>query len=429
MFREFFQRFLNPQTPTFIELPGGFPEERTEEATSASSGNNIKDKILHCLITPPLLLLYFILSVTLFIIDTFKPIRKLVVFYDNNRFRNSEEYSNHYQALVDNIISDCGRYNLSAREPPTLGETHSFYSLYNTENGLLLPNMIQGGYSDLLKTCTEQGKFALIYIHDPMLPSPLEYVHRLLTSEEMINMIRRYQMLLWFGSVTTAEGLQVANYLRARQFPFIGFLTLKSETKLEFICRIEGKLFDFSLSSLESKLQAAYSKLLVLRQQRQNRELQRLVMEQQDYRYQQSLMRDQERSRASDEARLQEQQQQEEEGLKKQWLLWRKSVLHPEPTEGDICRLGIRTNTGRLVRKFDASLPIEEVYAFVELHLLGVLSNNETYEADSAPDYNYSYNFKLTTPVPRVELDPEKLIRDEAAIYPSGTVVYEQSDV
>lgn len=414
MVRDLFQGIFNLQSPpVFIQLPGGFPEDVAGTTETERSSTRLKSRIWTFFLKPPLLILYFLLSTVLFIISGLRPLRKLAGFYDRSKSNYSKRYPNQYQALVTNLLAEEELYGFSSRE--SLDNSYSFYSLYNAETGILLCNVVRGDYNELINRCVEEGKLGLVYLHDPLLADPFEYLHRVLCKEEVVNAIKRFKILIWFGNVINSEGAQVANQLKARQFPFIGILTLRDQSKMQLVCRLEGKLFDFMLSLLEPKLQSAYSKILNFRRQRQNRELQRFVVEQQELRHQ-----------VLEDVSSRQQLQETENELKLRWLLWRNSTLKSEPTEGEICKLSIRTDTGRLVRSFDASLPIEEIYAFVELHLHGILNTEDSNIPSQPPNYNYIYGFKLVTPVIRVELDQQKLIRDEHNIYPSGTVVVEQ---
>ncbi|AAS52196.2 ADR276Wp [Eremothecium gossypii ATCC 10895] len=420
MLREYYQRFLNQEQPTFTQLPGGFPEEVPEsgEERRPSLGTRIKTWVLAGIIIPPLAILYCLAATVLYTVNVCGSVKRIAGFYGH---RESMGHAAQFRLLLESLLIDSAQATRRKRRKRRRGRMYTFSSLYNLENGHMLPQLVPGGYGQLVKTCAEQGKFALVYLHDPLLADPLEYVNGVLSNEEMVGMMKRYQMLLWFGDVTTAEGLQVANMLKVRQFPFLGVMMWKSEKKLEFVGRLEGQGTDFNLASLDHKLQQAYAKLIQFRQQRQNRDLQRLMIEQQDHRYQESLRHDQERERLRQERRA-------EEARKQNWLLWRKSKLRPEPTQGDICKVGIRTGSGRMIRKFDASLPIEEIYAYVELYRKGILLQDEPF--DQPPeDYQYDYGFILTTTMPRTELDPAKIIRDEKSIYPIGTVMVEQYDV
>lgn len=292
----------------------------------------------------------------------------------------------------------------------------------------MLSSYIQRGYAQLLKAASEQGKFAIIYLHNPLADDCGQYLSKILCTERFVNLAQKYETLLWFGDVTVSEGLQVANSLKVRQFPFLGLLAMKSGSKIELIERLEGELLTYSLDSLEAKLAKFYPRLIELRQQHQNTELRRLMREQQDSRFQESLRQDQERDRRQEAARQREAEERHEQGLKKQWLLWRRSVLADAPTSMQgACKVAIRTAAnGRVVRKFDASLPVEEIYAYVELLSQGMLeTQRDPHSSLQKPDYEYRYPFMLITPVPRVELDPQAIIRDVDVIYPSGNIVME----
>lgn len=422
---DYIHRLLRPQQQPLTPLPGAFPENESNTEPAPAGRRKPLRGLLRIVLSVPLILLYYVLNTILFLLNTLRPFSRIYGFYD----RRNKHTSNHADDLSA-LIESLGRDSTSSARGQEQGlNQYNFMSLYDLEDGSLASQVVDDGYTALLKSASQQGKFAMIYLHDSMLDAPVEYVNNILCTDRFTAMVKKYQVLLWFGDVMTSEGLQVANALKVRQFPFLGLLAMKNESKIELVGRIEGRLFDYSLNSLENKLARYYPKLIQLRQQRQNVELQRLMRQQQDSRFQDSLRRDQERDqRRQAEQELQRQQQLEEE-LKKQWLLWRKSKLAPEPSSpSTLCRVAIRTlQNGRIVRNFNPDLPIEEIYAYVELLQLGLL-NDETAPPPTEPDYHYTYTFKLITPVPRVELDPEMIIKDQDAIFPSGNVVMELLD-
>lgn len=439
-----FQRLLHSQQQSFTPIPGSFPGEVEESANTRPAANELHNNergprikkwlsfngLLRILLYSPLLVLYYVLNILLTLCNSLRPLHRTSRFYDKKR-RRSSDHGDELATLIESLARNSGSVDTGNAQDDRTGSgvAYSFSSLYNLEDGSLLPQVVQGGYTCLLQACSEQGKFAMIYLHDALLDDPMEYVRTLLCSEQFTVLVKKYQVLLWFGDVTTSEGLQVANSLKVRQFPFLGLLSLKNESKLELVGRVEGKLYDYSLEAMESKMARHYPHLIALRQQRQNIELQRLMREQQDLRYQESLTRDQERERQRQEAQARHIQRNREAELKKQWLLWRKSRLSPEATGEGVCRVAIRLeNGGRIVRKFDAGLPIEEIYAYVELYQSGLLDGAEVFTGSTEPSYDHRYPFRLTTPVPRVVLDQTKTISEETAIYPSGNIVMEALD-
>lgn len=427
------RRIIHGGDPPFTPIPGAFPEgdeqanEREAEVTAEDDTQRhyqwSKRAVLAAILRIPFVLLYYIMTWTIVLLSLLKPVCNLSGFYKrkNSRLSDPKFQLNNLLETLDNESQrtlNPGAHNVDT-------PAYTFESLYNLESGNLSSDIIQGGYTDLLNACSEQCKFAIIYLHDSLLDNNMQYVNGLLCTERFATLVKKYQVLLWFSEVTVSEGLQVANALKIRHFPFLGVLCLKAEKKIEVIGRLEGNLDKYNDNTLENILVKGHSKLVQIRQQRQNLALQRLIREQQDSRYSDSLRRDQETARQRDSERQIQLERERQELYRRQWLLWRKSQLHPEPNDGSACRIAIRMDgQSRIIRKFDSNLDIEEIYAYVELSLNGLLNSTET--SSSPPQgYEHRYEFVLITPVPRKELDPATMIGNEPAIYPSGNIVME----
>lgn len=419
-------------------IPGAFP---TPEALSASNHNDpelqpIQDeasssptnsvKYLHLLLQIPLYILYYMISIILVILTLLKPILNFNKIYDK---RHKQHYDN--AAEVASLLEEisCGSY--TPEESESSSPRYLFGSLYNSDMGAIPSTYIQNSYLELLDNCSTQYKFGLIYLHDPVVTNKMSYVNNILCSERFVNCIKSYQMLLWFGDVTKSEGLQVANSLKVRKFPCIAIIAKKTSETAEIIFSFNGSIEEYNPKKLEAVLVKRYPSLLQMIEERQNDDRDRHTRDQQDERFRESLRRDQERERQRTEIRQREQREQEVETLKRQWLLWRKSRLHPEPSisqSDDVSRIAIRlANNERIIRNFSYSVPIEEIYAYVELVQTGVMDSNEQCQYGTAPPegYEHTYNFRLTIPVPRRELVLDTLIGDEQGICPSGNIIVE----
>lgn len=419
-------------------IPGAFP---TPEALSTSIHNDpelqpIHDeatspasspvKYLHLLLQIPLYILYYLVSIILVILTLMKPILNFNKIYDR-RHREHYDHGAEMTSLLEEL--SCASYTPEASEPNS--SQYSFGSLYNSDMGAIPSPYLQNSYLELLDNCSTQYKFGLIYLHDPIVTNKMSYVNNILCSERFVNCIKTYQMLLWFGDVTNSEGLQVANSLKVRKFPCIVILAKKTSETAEVIFSFNGPIEDYNPKKLEAVLVKKYPSLLQMIEERQNIDRDRHTRDQQDERFRESLRRDQERERQRAETILREQQEQEMETLKKQWLLWRKSKLHSEPSipeSENVSRIAIRlANNERIIRNFNYSLPIEEIYAYVELVQTGMIDSDEQYQYGTSPPegYEHHYRFRLTIPVPRRELDFDTLIRDEHGICPSGNIIVE----
>lgn len=422
-------------------IPGGFPESSASPLnvpSSTSDGNSGNEqsntltqtqftinKIFSIFLQIPLFLLSYFVTTVVVLLSIINRFFRLTNFYDKSQSKSS--HSSNLNELLDSLTAQSST-SLSSNT----STTYNFGSIYNPESGIITGNQFQHSYTELIEACTKQCKFGLIYIHDPLLDNPMDYVDKILCTEQLVNLIKKYQIMIWFGDALKSEGLQVANALKVRQFPFIGVLTVKSLNKIELIARAEGSLSNYHPNKFERLLRKNYTGLLQLAQQRQNVEMQRLIREQQNTRFRDSLRRDQERDRERADARQREIRQVNQERLREQWLRWRLYKLHPEATDSSIASIvAIRfENNERVVRKFDANLSIEEIYAYVELRRNGMLDGDERNNENINPPLNYThtYDFKLISPVPKEELDPGLLIKDSESIFPSGNIMIEESD-
>ncbi|KAK5961443.1 clathrin-mediated endocytosis regulator UBX3 PWA37_001303 [Arxiozyma heterogenica] len=418
-------------------IPGGFPtinvsnssNNNTTQSQDVPPANNSTTSFLRIVLQIPLYILYYLVTIILTILSLLKPILNFNKLYAHCH-RQYYDYNTNMKVLLDQISNEDVHNDLH------LGSSnYTFGSVYNSETSVIPAQLIQNSYLALLENCSSECKFGLIYLHNPLLCDKMSYVKHILCSPRVINCIKSYQMLLWFGDVTTSEGLQVSNALKVRKFPYFGILSRRSNETAEIIFNFNGPIEEFNPRDLESVLVQKYPDLLQMIEQRQNIERDRLIRQQQDERFRQSLLHDQARERQRNEALRREQEQRDQELLKRQWLLWRKSQLHPEPTRSqaqDISRIAIKmnnfhNNSSRIVRNFDPTLPIEEIYAFVELTQNNIMESGDRYEyGDNPPNgYQHQYKFKLIIPVPRKELVPSTLIGNEPGIYPSGNIIVE----
>lgn len=425
----------------YNHMPGYFPgftdnrgevtdQEDMDVGDSRSSGYMLGQRVLGYIFQFPLLVLFCWLTVIFEVVAMLKPLRKLTTFYDKKNHGISHQDC--IARLIENLEKDSQKVALGADSNVPTENTYSFGSLYNLESATLAKEMLQTSYTKLLDKCAEQLRFGIIYLHDPLIDDSMNYVSKILCSEEFVKLLKKYQIVLWFGDITNTEGLQVSNSLKVRSFPFLGILTIKTDKKIELYGKYEGVIDEFTPRTLENILKKEYPSLLQQRQQKQNVEVERIIREQQDVRFNESLRRDQERTRQEEDATNRRRMEEERQALKKQWLLWRKKHLQVEAPAGhDSSKIAVRMSDGnRVVRKFDSTLPIEEIYAFVELYNEGLLSSEEDYFPNDPPsNFEHHYQFKLVVPVPRKELDQTKTISEETAIYPTGNIVIENLEV
>ncbi|SCU89767.1 LAME_0E05380g1_1 [Lachancea meyersii CBS 8951] len=427
---DYIQRLLRPGgNPQFQPIPGSFPATEPEQSYTpdASITRTSLEKVAKTCLKVPLLLIYYALAALISLLSVLRPLNKLWSFYDRKK-KKTLNHEDALSSLLENLsVEHSFLLTKNSIEETSLENSFSFASIYGTEDGTLTTHLLPS-YAKLLQSTSAQGKFGIVYLHDSLLDN-CGHCLGALCSEKFVNMARKYEVFIWMGDITTPEGLQVANGLKVRKLPFIGLLAPKPGYKIQVIDTLEGEHSSCSLDSFEANMAKFYPRLIELRQQRQNIELQRLIREQQDSRYQASLRQDQGNTRRREAEEADQRRQQNEVRQKQQWLSWRRKTLAQEPSSFETsCRVAIRiADVGRVVRNFDANLPIEEIYAFVELTRLGLLNDSpDANQTESRkPDYEYKYPFQLRTPVPRVDLDPQSTIKDVDEIYPSGNIVME----
>lgn len=303
-------------------IPGGFPTVNTSnpgnndtnnnddvdnngttQSQDVSLANNNTTSFLRMALQIPLYILYYLVTIIVIILSLLKPILNFSKLYAHHH-RPHNDYNANITNLLDQI-SEGYVYNDSHLESSNC----TFGSVYNSETSVIPAQLIQNSYLELLENCSSECKFGLIYLHDPLLCDNMSYVAYILCSQRVINCIKSYQMLLWFGDVTTSEGLQVANALKVRKFPYLGVLSKRSNETAEIIFNFNGSIEEFNPRDLECILVQRYPHLLQMIEQRQNLERDRLIRQQQDERFRHSLLRDQDRERQQNEALHREQEQ------------------------------------------------------------------------------------------------------------------------
>jgi len=193
--------------------------------------------------------------------------------------------------------------------------------------------------------------------------------------------------IVWGGSINqTGEAMQVSHMLSASAYPFIGVLAAMTSTTYYRIldCLIGNTSPADLITRLTNILEYNMTTVAVTRADREERETNRRLREEQDRAYKESLALDQEKERK----RKEEERKKEEEKLAiereefkkkkkeeqlKQDLERKRNNLPPEPTDDgkSICRVRITLPSGtRLERRFLKADKFSTVYDFVDINFL-----------------------------------------------------------
>ncbi|KAG9533114.1 UBX-domain-containing protein, partial [Aureobasidium melanogenum] len=317
------------------------------------------------------------------------------------------------------------RPNNSDRRPLNPRDTASrfirdFEEEYNVE-----PNTIpffENGYAQAFDLAKRDLKYLLVILLSPEHDDTAPFVRDTLLSPQIKEFIQNHvsDMIVWAGSVQDSEAYQVANALNVTKFPFTGLIVHTpsvSSTSMSLIARVAGPVSPSEfLAKMQDAMQKRDQELEGARRQRSEQQASRSLREEQNSAYERSLAQDRERARQRKEAEAARQKAESEERERAeakarkaqnilQWRKWRAQSLPQEPasTVSDVVRISVRMPSGeRVIRKFGADAPLEELYAFVECYDI-MQSDELALEKDvSEPNgYSHEYEFQLVSPMPR----------------------------
>ncbi|KAH3681672.1 hypothetical protein WICPIJ_007360 [Wickerhamomyces pijperi] len=322
----------------------------------------------------------------------------------------------------------------------TANEFISSFQRYYDRTGEL--DWFEGGYSNALYVAKRDARFLLCYLHSAEHDDADEFVKEILLNEQFKLLLKEHNVLLWAGDVEKSEGYQASNALEIMKYPSLVLLSLKTSTqetpsgtttsspKLSVVSRIQGLIpTEKVIRRLKTQIDKLQPTLITIRTERQQAELSRMIRQQQDQAYQESLAKDQARETAKQEELLKQQR-------KKGWLEWKLSQMKPEcTTPGQFSRIAVRLPSGaRIQRCFSKNEEtLEDIYTWVELNLQELIAGNEPLQAiDSnvsgpAGSIEYQFGFNLNSIMPRVKIDCDATvpIGQCNGVSPNGNLVVE----
>lgn len=312
---------------------------------------------------------------------------------------------------------------------------------------------VETGFNLTLDNCKRDSKFLLAVLISPSHDDTHSWVRETLMSSQFHQFLQTHEqeLVLWGGSVQDAEGYQVATSLNCTKFPSAVLVCQTAEASgstssqvghMVVVMRAAGPLPANELvAKLGSAVTAQQAQLSASRAQRAEHQAQRSLREEQDSAYERSLAQDRERvrrRREEEEAKERAEKQAEQAALeaerrvqqREQWRQWRRSQLLKEPDGATgAVRLSIRLANGeRLIRKFAAESPLEELYAYVDCYDTPIPESGDS-QATAAPrNYEHEYSFRLVSPLPRNVIDLEQGGSVGERVGRGGNLIVEQLD-
>jgi len=193
----------------------------------------------------------------------------------------------------------------------------SFLIEFERQFGQVHPTC-QPNFNQALAKAKSEFKFLLAYIHSPHHDDTDEFCRTVLCTEVITEFVNT-NFLFWMGSVALSEGFKVSAELGATTFPFLAVICYNVKGEPTLVDTIEGTLgLHELLSQLTVVIEQHGPSLQGIRNQRQQQERDRNLIQEQDLAYQQMLKEDQEKEeRERNEVRERERKLQEEENKKK----------------------------------------------------------------------------------------------------------------
>ncbi|EIE81566.1 hypothetical protein RO3G_06271 [Rhizopus delemar RA 99-880] len=273
------------------------------------------------------------------------------------------------------------------------------------------------------------------------------FCRNILTSLELIEFLRLYQVIVWGGNVRRTEAFQVSNILEATTYPFIAIIALQtspssgsslSSPKMSVIDRIEGPTTSAAvIRRFQNVIARTEININRMRAEREQREQEQALRREQERAYAESLRIDREREkrimRERQAAAMRERARLLEKKNRKLYIRYLCQKLRDDSMDSNekTVRISFRMADGsRAIRKFKGSDTLETLYQFVEAHPYMEIYENESCIDEVPEDYVHKYKFTVHSAYPRTvyQADPEKKIIDEKSLWPSATLIVDPED-
>jgi len=262
------------------------------------------------------------------------------------------------------------------------GDVTQFCREFDMTYGASHPPFCRLGYYQALEEAKRDLRFLLVYLHCEDHQDTDRFCREVLSSPAVTQQVRDLNILFWACSVRKAEGLKVSQALRENSYPFLALIVLRQH-RMVVVARQEGLSQPQQLTDWLSKTVTEYEAFIVAaRADREERNLDREIRNQQEAEYAETLRRDQEREeRAREQEEKERRDLEEKETLRREELEKKDQIVRlkielanqipeePEPHAEDVVRVVIKLPDGqRLDRRFLLSHSLKHIYYYVFCH-------------------------------------------------------------
>lgn len=247
-----------------------------------------------------------------------------------------------------------------------------------------LPNFFEGSFSQALQAARQDFKLLVVYLHSEQSEHTRSFCTEVLGNEAIQSMLRE-SFYLWGGDTSRMEAHQVAQMLRARQYPHFCVLLPASVEDIRAVGSLQGEVqVDAAVALLAACLEDLDSHQSEQMARREQQIEDRQLRDAQDREYQEALeadrIREQEQQREEEERqeaarkaveaqRLREEQAKQREAEEQRFQARRAELAESlgEPGADATSPISLRLPAGqRLQRRFVPTMTLADVYAWAD---------------------------------------------------------------
>jgi len=314
-------------------------------------------------------------------------------------------------------------------------EAARFIQMLESHYGANHPAFLNGTYLQAVERARSECKLLVIYLHCELNDNAANFCRNTLCTEVVESFIND-NFVSWGSNIKYPQGYQVNNLLSATTYPYIAVLCCNpvvgdlTSSSVGIVDRIEGTTStDDLIARLYHSLEGYGSLLSNVRTERARRETDRLLRDEQDAAYRQSLLEDQEKERKMREAQERSEREEKEraereaeeerervsrEQAKLQAREIRRLNIPPESTEKESVLLVVKLPDGKQVRrKFRTADTMQIVLDYVDCS-----------QPEGEELYEYAMDYVLVSNFPRkVFSDPSATLKEVGLTIPSTLFV------
>lgn len=323
------------------------------------------------------------------------------------------------------------RPSITAPRRDARSEADRFLRDFESTYGTTHPEFFDGGYTQALTMAKRDLLYLLVFLSSEEHDDHDKFCRGTMTDPELIDFLRQHQVLVWGGNVRYTEAFQVSNTLQATTYPFLAIIALQNNAtggnKMAVVDRLEGPV---TAAAVMRRFESAVARtgLVQLRLEREQREMERRVRQEQDHAYHASLLADQAKElklkQEREAAKVAELERIQHEKDQKQYIQYLCEKFRREEEEEKMTKISFRLANGeRVIRKFKGSDSLETLYQFIEAY--PYLNEEQENSVSEPKGYQHQFTFTIHSPFPRTVYPPDRetKIVDEKGLWPSATLI------